>query len=212
MAKVTGGEGLHWRGRIGNKVYYPLNGETICREIGVKPDKPPTEKELAAQEMTTLCANFNKPTKDFLRVGYSLQALAANKNYYGLFRKFFQTSISGTYPDRIIEYKDLLVTQGDMPVVENATVILNETGLFFSWNPDSQLRGMHYTDQVMMLAYFPDLNKARYMIAGAQRHHGQDILVLNGITRGHVAKIYISFIEDNHKRMSDSTYLGELIW
>lgn len=212
MAKVTGGEGLHFRGRIGNKVYYLLNGETVCREIGIKPEKPATQKELTAREGTKLCADFNNSAKDFLRVGYHLAGEAEKKNYYGIFRRHFQTVLTGTYPGRRIEYQNLLVSQGEMPIVEDAAVVIIEAGLSFSRNPNSQVRGMHYTDQVMMLAYFPDLDKTRYMIAGAQRHHGQDILVLNGIARGQVAQVYISFIEDNHKSLSNSTYLGELIW
>lgn len=212
MAIVTGGPELNYRGRVGDRVYYVLNGQVVCRTIGVKPNKNPTQAELAARQVTSMYADFHHAAQDFLRVGYNLTSLAENSNYHNECRKYFQAAVAGSYPDRRIEYKDLLVTHGEIPMVEDAAVVLRETGLEFSWKPDSHTRGMHYTDQVMMLAYFPELKKSRYITAGAQRHYGKATLELHGIPYGQTAEIFISFIEDNHKSISNSQYLGQFTW
>lgn len=214
MAIVKEGIAQGFSGKVGNLEFSrQKDGSTRVRQVPVASDKPPTVKQLSVQQDTKNCKNFLNPLKDFVDVGYELagkiRGISAYNSIVSQVRMF---TLTGEYPNRRIDFSKVLVTKGQMQLPEDATVTLTEFGLAFTWNTETEAKGIHYSDQVMMLAYFPELEKAKYMTAGAQRHQGKDLLVLNGIPHGHIAEIYISFISDNRKSISDSVYLGQLIW
>ena len=57
---------------------------------------------------------------------------------------------------------------------ENAGVEKVEGGLKFTWNKSTAWH--KHTEQVMMMAYFPELQEAIYITSGARRSKGEDIL------------------------------------
>lgn len=214
MAIVKGGIALGFSGKHGNTIFsQQKDGTTIARQVPVASQKPPTVKTLSTLGDTAICSGFLNPIKEFAQVGYELQCKIEKRNYYNSISSYVRlNAFTSVYPNRRIDFSKVLVTKGQMQLPEDATVTLTEFGLAFTWNTETEAKGIHYSDQVMMLAYFPELEKAKYMTAGAQRHQGKDLLVLNGIPHGHIAEIYISFISDNRKSISDSVYLGQLIW
>lgn len=123
-----------------------------------------------------------------------------------------KNALSGVYPEISLDYSKLLVTKGKLNTPEDPAVRLDEFGVIFSWNTELRTREDHFSDQVMMLAYFPEINKARYTIAGAERHKGKDMLVLSGIEQGYTAELFISFIANDHRAISNSVYLGQITW
>lgn len=214
MGKVTGGLGIDISGSVGNLTFSKqADGSTTVKEKNGKSDIPLTVNQESVVRDTTITAAFMKPLTDFVKVGYELQAKIQKQNAYNtMVIHVRRDTLIGEYPKRMVDFSKVLVTQGKMEPPEDAVVALNEYGLSFSWNTEINNRGDHYSDQVMMMAYFPELKKTRYMTAGAQRNQGKDILMLSGIKRGYVAEIYISFIADNRKNISNSIYLGQLIW
>lgn len=214
MAIVKGGAAQNFSGKVGDVTYsQQKDGTTTVRQTPVASEDPPTVKQLSTRRDTTICSEFLKPIKEFIDVGYELQSRLEKQNQNNTIVSHVRhQALTGVYPNRSVDLSKVRVTKGQMQPPEDATVALTEFGLSFTWNPEIKIKGIHYSDQVMMLAYFPELGKAKYMTAGAQRHQGKDLLVLNGITHGHIAEIYISFISDNRKSISDSVYLGQLIW
>jgi len=214
MGIVNSGDAKHFRGKVGDKVYYTLaDGRTAVRSLAMAGTKPFTVNQLTVQQKVAVCADAHRALEGFIRFGYQLLAKDTKSNYYNTFVKHLHNRIlTGTYPDVRIDFKQLLVTQGSLPAAENVTVQLHESGLVFNWKPESAGREAHYSDKVMLLAYFPLLDKACYTISGAQRQLGKDMLLLTGIEHGHVAEIYLSFIENNHRNISNSIYLGQLNW
>lgn len=214
MGIVKGGIAQNFSGKVGNLIYSRQPDGTITvRQAAEVIQKPPTVKKLSTQGDTSICSKFLKPVKEFVQVGYELQSKIEKDNYHNSIASYIRlNAFTGVYPDRRIDFSKVLFTKGQMQPPEDATVALTEFGMAFTWNTEARIKGIHYSDQVMMLAYFPELKNARYMTAGAQRHQGKDLLVLNGISHGHIAEIYISFISDNRKSISDSVYLGQLIW
>ena len=69
---------------------------------------------------------------------------------------------------------------------------------------------MFQDDQVMIQLYFPGASdKIIFLKAGAKRAEGKEFLALEKSWHPK-AHVYISFISDNRKRISNSQYLGEL--
>ena len=214
MGLVISGIAKGFSGNVGNLTFSQQeDGTTTVRSRPGKSSKPPTVLQLSTRQDVSVCSQFLKSVKDFLEIGFRLEAKFKGGNQYNAAASFTRKqAITGEYPDRRIDYSKVLFTKGEMPAVQNAKVSLDERGFSFTWDPEAHLDGTHFSDQVMLMAYFPELNKAVYMTAGAQRFRGNDLLMLSGMKRGYVAEVYISFIQDNHKNISNSTHLGQLNW
>lgn len=214
MGLVKSGVAMGFSGNVGNLTYsQQADGTTTVKEKSKPSSKPATDLQLASRQKTKLCAAFLKTINGFIEIGFRLEGKLKGMNSYNAAASYLRkNSFIGDYPDLGIDYSKIMVTKGEMESPKNAEVIKSEFGFSFKWDTYSEDRGVYYTDQIMLLAYFPELRKAAYVTAGAQRRRGAEMLTLGGINRGHVAEVYVAFIEDNHKSISNSVYLGQLNW
>jgi hypothetical protein len=82
-------------------------------------------------------------------------------------------------------------------------------GLSFSWFAHINMEWPERTHMVMMLAYFPLLNRAEYCIADARRFMGTDTLPLTPDLTGAYMETYISFICVEDDAVANSVYTGK---
>lgn len=213
MAIVTSGPYVGFVGTIDGITYYQLkDGRTVAKRKNTKSEIPLTPDQLSVLMDTWLFAQFMKPLKGFVLVGYACEALLLNVNpYNAMVSSLRKNVIQGTYPKRSIDFSKVLMTKGTLPAAESSAVI-TETGLAFTWDTALVRKTSYYSDQVMMLAYFPELKEVRYITAGAARHKGKDLLSLEGIKKGYQAEVYLSFITDDRKSISNSVYVGSFNW
>ena len=214
MAIVKNGPSMGWSGKVGNNVYsQQKNGTTTVSQVRSESYKPTSENQLNIQSDTTFTNAILKPLKSFIVVGYELWAKKKGQNQYNAMVSHFRKEVvTGKYPERKVNFGNWLVTRGSMPLPKDVGVTVIESGFEFHWNPGTEEKNTHYTDQVMLLAYLPELNEARFSTAGAQRNRGKDQLVLSGIAQGITAEVYISFISNDRRAISNSVYLGQFIW
>ncbi|WP_316839169.1 DUF6266 family protein [Pedobacter gandavensis] len=199
-------------GKVGGMVTYPLNGVLVTRAIGVNTN-PPTLKQLSVRQRTALVNDFLKQVSEFTSVGFELNAKKAKKRAYALaFGYNWGFGVKGTYPDIQIDFENFRLSEGQLPLVNDFEVVVEEKGLRYNWNADTTPDGAHWSDQVMMLAYFPALKKAFYCTAGANRINGTDLLPIRYENNELVAETYLAFISNDRKRISNSIYTGQLIW
>jgi hypothetical protein len=211
MATV-GGNQPPFRGRIGGIVYYYLNGVLVARTIGVN-DGPPSVLQQAGRVATKIVANFLNPLKSFIKVGYELDAkINKSQAYNQAYSYLRKNAIKGTYPDLELDYGKVLLTWGGMPLPPNPRVAVTDRGLTFTWDIAGEVAGTHWTDQVMVVAYFPERNSAFYLTGGARRDAGAEFLPLDGMIRGQVVETYFSFIADDRSSIATSVYTGRLLW
>lgn len=212
MAKVTGGEGMNFSGSVGAITYSQQpDGSTTAKKKQGPRTTPLTIPQLSVIQDTGLRSPFLRAVKDFIDVGFELQGKIDKMNTNNVGVRLVNKAMAGEYPERRIDYSKVMLTKGKMETPQQAAVNLTESGVTCTWSTEMQ-KGEHYTDQIMIVAYFPDLKKAAFHTAGAQRHHGNEHLSLAGVPHGHSAEIYMSFIKNNRKGISDSIYLGQLIW
>lgn len=214
MAIVKSGPFMGFSGTVGNITYsVQPDGTTVAKTKNGKSSTPPTIRQEATQADTDIFAQFMKPFKEFALVGYDLEAKAKRQNHNNVMvmanRK---NSLQGVYPNRSVDASKVLITKGSLPVATETAVTMTASGLAYTWSTEILPDSTHYSDQVIMLAYFPELNEARYITAGSQRYLGKALLNLDGIKRGHTAEVYISFITDDRRNISNSIHLGQLTW
>lgn len=214
MGIVKQGPATGWSGKVGNHVYSQhAERETTVSEVAEPSNLPPTDDQLRVQQVTSICGEELAPFKDFVRVGSHAKGKPKGLSPYNVMVKYARAyAIAGVYPNQYLDFSLLKITQGTMLPPADATVQLTEKGFAFEWNPDNVTDKDHYSDQVMVMAYFPALKIARYKTCCAERHKGEYLLDLAGIKNGYTAEIFIGFITDERDCISDSVYLGQLIW
>jgi len=214
MAIVTSGPFLGFSGTVDGITYYPLPDGRTCAKRKNRPSSvPPTHLQLVNRADTTLVATFMKSFKEFISVGYQLEAKKNHQNPHNMMVKYIRkNAIEGVYPNRKINVAKVLVANGTLPGAAETSVMVTEKGLTFNWSTELVPRLSDYSDQVMMLAYFPEIRETTYVLAGAHRYVGTDSLYLTGVKRGLRAEVYISFITNDHSNISNSVYLGQYNW
>ena len=149
----------------------------------------------------------------YLAIGFELSAII-NENSANNSAKSYNlvNAITGEYPNQEIDYNKVRLTEGTLPVAENAEVISVPEGFKFTWTYDDLNPLAAPDDKTMLLAYFPDENTRFYMISGVERKQCQQVLQIDEIMRGQEAETYISFITDNRKSISNSVYTGKKLF
>ena len=201
-----------FRGKIGDYSVYKLNGYIVKRRVGVR-TKPFSEKQLTYQQITVLVNSLLKKVKDFIDIGYVTEAAKVKLYPYNTASSYNrQHAIAGVYPAQYIDFNKVLFSKGDMPLTENVNVRLTGDGLEFTWNPDTAVPGLQASDQVMLMAYFPEKKYGVYVANGVRRPKGIEQLELPLSRKPVVVETYLAFISVNHKSVSNSIYTGQLIW
>lgn len=203
----NGPHGNH-RGRIGNIVYYVLNGKNVAREIG-KTTKPPTQAQLKVRSEIKLVSQFLKPLGEFINVGFGIEQLGTDKNAFNLAMACNRPhAIKGSYPNLEIAYDKVQISKGLLKAVKKLHVEESPLGLRFNWDTNPQMAWQESTDQAMVLVYFPDQKKVFYTLFGNSRLSGTMEQEIPANLKGKYMESYISFISANRRQVSDSIYAG----
>lgn len=205
-------DGLHgpFKGRIGNIIYYMLNGKNVSRKIGLS-TKPRSDAQRRNELLTKLCSAFFCEVRDFIDTGYSIEGRAANDNAYNQAVKHNKKNLlRGSFPNLEFNYDQILLSKGDLKPAENPEVKQIPRGLQFTWKTDPKMAWPDAADQVMVLAYFPDENRTEYELYGNNRISGSAELEIPPSLQGAYMETYISFISADRKRISDSVYTGAI--
>lgn len=210
MAIITNGPLGQFRGRIGNLVFYPLNGKQVARTIG--PQGPPSVKQLANYQRMSLTVNMLRTMNDFVDAGFAIEAKGTDKNPQNLAVSFNKsTAIYGEYPDMSIDYSKVIFSHGKLPFSEDISVTKSLKGLSFSWSKED-VKGYlrRREDMVMILVYFPGMRRSVQMLNAAKRESGGYELKLHRSMIHQPMEIYMLFKAANGKDISDTLYLGNI--
>lgn len=211
MAELPNGITGVFIGRIGNIVGYMLNGKNIIRNIGKT--GPHNDNQKANETKLGIISALAKVIDEFLAYGFKNSkrkpGLSTRSYAIGLNKK---VAVKGKYPRQKIDFKRLIVSEGNVPAPKNAAVKLSGRNLEFSWQADLDADGADEGDQVMLLAYLPEGKKAIKVLSGARRTEEFQQLQLPASTKDYTIEVYISYISDDRSAASPSVYLGKHNW
>ncbi len=112
-------------GKVGNTIYYMLNGKQVARKVG-RTAKPPSLTQLANRQAMKVTAGFLRPISLFIRTGFGLEAARRNiypQNVAMGFNKSY--ALKGQYPDLEMDYAKVMVSCGNMLKLDNPHVIMS---------------------------------------------------------------------------------------
>ncbi|SMC88930.1 DUF6266 family protein [Pedobacter africanus] len=196
------------KGKIGKLVFYELNGKQVVRTQG-KHNRQATVLQLQNRAELNAVMQFLKPIREFVNAGFEKAARGSTKSAYNVAVSYNKrNAVTGTYPDVTIRYESAGLTEGTMNRADAPAVELTTAGLSFSWACPPDLPWPRPNDQVMLLAYFPELQSAEYILYGVARFECAAILSLPAALLTEHMEVYISFIAQDRKQVANSSYLG----
>lgn len=198
-------------GKTGRQVSYELNGQMVSRTIGIVANR--TEKQRENEAKMKLITSFLDPFKSILKIGLEHSPRKRTENTYNLaFNIHRKTAITGTYPNLTIDLSKVRFSLGILPQPLQASVIQQNGGLKLSWQANLQQEHAEETDQTMLVAYFPESGKTIDVINGAVRMDETQLIKLPTVEHHTIVEIFMAFIAADRKNVSDTLYLGQLIW
>lgn len=197
-------------GSVGQVVGYIRKGVPIIRKKGDRERLPRSDRQKAVNKRFAFAMSFVKPTKNFINVSFSCSTEGGQTAHNVAVSKTLE-AVRGDATDNHFDYSALIVADGELPPALNARVEMAQPGLLrFLWDQDPSHKYQRGQDQVMLLAYMPQQENAFYILSGARRAAGQEVLEVPTGEAGKVLETYIAFISDDRKQVSLSTYTGQV--
>jgi hypothetical protein len=197
-------------GKVGDVVFYNLNGEDLVRKLGKKNENL-SPAQLANCEKMGLIVNLFRKIKPFLKAGFGNEAKGTNKNYHNIATSYNKAQAIDLIDGKpVMNYEKVRLSQGIALSPKEPKLEIVNAGLRFSWAYNENEDWASRNDQVMMMAYFPDENEAIYITSGARRSTMQDTLEIHPSYKQKRMEIYVSFIADDRESVATSVYLGRI--
>lgn len=215
MARLAEGLLGPFIGKVGNLVGYIRYGQSIVRINGHNPTKPRSAAQRAVNEKFKVVMAFISPINNFINVSFRLDIIGTGKNPQNAAVSYnVMHAVKGTSPDFEMDYSKALVSKGDLPGAVNPAAELIAPGILkFKWDADVPEDWSRWNDKVMLLAYYPEAKQVYYVLSGAKRSKGEDVLEIEGLNnslKDQAIETYIAFITDDRERISDSQYTGRI--
>ncbi len=116
----------------------------------------------------------------------------------------------GTYPHTTISYPNLVISNGRLPGADNASAVINnDCTILFSWSDNSGIKTAKTNDKVILVTYFPAINKIVHTLHAATRGSCQAFLQINKM-KGYAAETWIGFVSHDERDAGDSVYAGRV--
>ena len=210
MAKLNKGILGPLTGKIGPIVAVTRNNSVFIRSMPRKSNRPLTPGQIAAQQIFTLAHAVLYPLKPFIKVGFkhfvfykSAMDIAFPINYH--------QAISGVYPDLVVDYSQLVISEGRLQPLKEPVMALeagNQIRLNWEvdWNNNSKI-----DDQVMLVLNCPALGVADGSVNIATRYLQECKFSIQSRMVGHEIHVYAGVLAANGKKASKSQYLGRVL-
>jgi hypothetical protein len=118
-------------------------------------------------------------------------------------------AIAGASPLFGIDFSKVLISRGDLPGAQAATVLSTAAGrLVFNWTNNSEdFSKAKGSDRAILLVHCPELHQTVYVASGATRSAGTQMLDINRFS-GRDVHTYIGFISQDGSAIANSFYSG----
>jgi len=207
-------------GKLANTVGYVRKGQAVLRMSPAKPKKKKarTPAQQAVNLKFKLVKAFISVINGFTNVGFKLDVEGTTKIAQNNAVSYnIKDAIKGEFPDFELDYSKIIVSKGTLMPPLNPTVELEDNQLRIKWEVNPGLSRERRRDQVMMLAYLPVSKETSYVLSGARRTAGEDVLEIDYRKTDHYSQkkdtsieVYVAFIADDRQSISDSVYAGRI--
>lgn len=209
MGKIQQGILGGFSGKVGTVIGGSWKGVSYMRSIPKSVHNPQTIGQMSQRNKFALVINFLKPMSGFIRVGYRLYS-DKQSAFNAAMAYNLANAISGTYPDYSIDLSKVLVSRGALPAVVNAQVAAANGSVNLTWEDNSGVGSAKPTDKALVVVYNATKGLAVYETAGVERMATTDTISVPSDWIGDSADLFLGFISEDGKEVSNSVYLGPI--
>jgi len=218
MAIITGGINGGFIGKAGSVVGYCQHGKWVMRglpRLSPKNKKGSVDQNICRSKFSKM-QYFLGPILAFIRTGFNLEAKRKGNTAHNSAKSW--NMLNAFDENGEINYSAVRVSSGNLPGAADVAVETNGDELVFSWRdnsnevPNPDHAGLREIDQVMLLAYNPQFNVIRFVMSGARRSAGREVLDIGWSKPGLEVHTWISFIADDRQSIANSTYAGMVVF
>jgi hypothetical protein len=200
-----------FRNKTGPLVGHIVNGQNVITSIPRKSTKLPTLKQRDQRKKFGLVTSYLSWISGLIEIGFQdheARQSAMNKAVqYNLLN-----AVTGVSPDFAIAYSKLVYSQGKCPLPGDTLIegLLGEK-VDYSWGITLPSKYGKQTDMATLMVYNPDKDRFVVLQNAAARSQLGFTLQLPADFLGDTIHCYLSFVAQDGKLVSNSTYIGLLI-
>ncbi len=196
-------------GKVGNVIGGSWKGIDYIRIKPKSVANPRTEGQVNQRNKFTITLEFLQANKDFIKVGY--KSYANKKTEFNAAMSYLLgNAITGVAPDFTIDYPLALLSRGSLSGAFNPTTDLSTASqVSFYWDDNSVESNANTADKAMVLVYNPSKKESIYILDGAERTTGTQVVSLPNSYTGDSVELFMAFVSDDGYVVSNSVYLGQ---
>lgn len=197
-------------GKVGTVIGSYWKGITYMKGLTEHARDPKSIKQMTQRKKFATAIKFLRPLNPYLQFGYKNLAEKQTAMNAAMSYIFHNDCITGEYPIFTIDYSLMKVSLGMLKRAENPAITLQSNTANFTWTDNSENANAEPTDLAMGLLYNRDKNEAEYDIGNATRMDGELSFSFPSDWRGDHVEVYIAFMSEDEKDVSESSYLGSV--
>lgn len=211
MAKIRKGILGPVSGKIGPVVGATWKSIPYLRTV---PKKKKNKREsspaqIAAQEKLKFMNLILVPFHEFITVGFANEAVEKTE-ISAAFSANYSTMISGVYPKLEADYSKLILSVGNLPMINDVKMNLDGPELLkLTWKSDV-IKRTAFNDQLMFVAYSPELDMSFGFTGGVNRAYKECDIKIQEPFIGKTLEVYVGMTSLNRKAIANSMYLGRI--
>ncbi|MDI1324325.1 MAG: DUF6266 family protein [Algoriphagus sp.] len=189
------------KGKVGNLVFYTLNGKTVVRSKPSRNHKNknnPSPLQLIQREKLTSINNFLKPIKRVLDFGYQEFLTQSKKGMHWAYSEINTKGYNHRREPKI-DPAFLLISKGSLLGPQNPHLTKNGNRLEITWENNSTEGKAQPTDETFVVCYAPEEQKFVWLETKFRRISGFAMMELNLDQASYHWHVYLAFSQFNSK-------------
>lgn len=217
MGRVRGTLASAIEGRVGNLIFYKVDGVTYVRSAPGKQSKAKKRKvsplKKMSQDKMGMTQQYLKGLTKVIAFGYQEFAEGARRPYHACvsFTKTHCFSFNGQ--DFHIDPALIKMSRGSLMPANKAKAERTEKGIWVSWEDNSWQSSAKPKDRSFLVLHHPDSKQVIWEFQGSIRSAKQHLIPLSEQACCKSWQVYLAFSQEKYKGkiiLSDSVYLGEI--
>jgi len=210
MGKISQGVLGGFSGKVGNVVGGTWKGIDYMRIKPANVTNPRTEGQVDQRSKFSTVLRFLQPMTDFLRVGYKLYANKMTQ-FNAAMSYNLNNSITGAYPNFMVDYASALVTRGNLTGAANgAASSPSAASVEVTWTDNSGSGSAQATDKALIVLLNTTRQEAVFTTAGPARSAGTETISVPSEYTGEDVEVFLGFISEDGSKVANSSYLGSV--
>ena len=209
MAKIPYGLMGPVIGKVGSIVGCNGKNGPYIRALPKKRKDRPTPLQKLQRARFVAASRFVTPMRALLNISFYKES--SKKPAVALACSYIlKNAVYASGTRQKIRFSSVLVSQGYLPPAVTASAVVSAPhSITFTWTSITGLGKSSDRDRAIMVVYCEYLKKCAYIIDGASRNAGTDIIQIPGFS-GKTVQTWLGFISDNGREIAPSVYTGEL--